>query len=308
MIKTVAYALFERKDPFASRTFYEEFGLTVSDQQDDRILFRGAEERPVIFGLVKGEEDRLLAIGYELRREADLERAAKKFDAPIKPIEDMPGGGRRVEIADCDGNRVDLIWGVEPVAPLPLPRDEIDLNTANTTRRKGRFPFFDDGPVPILHVCHLVLSTQDPQRALDWYVDNLGAYISDIIVLPNGVPAIGFLRFPNGKEFVDHHNLGISFGKPNGVQHCCFEVQDVDALFMGHRHLRKVDAQNVWGPLRHSVGGAISDYWYDPVNLRVEHVTDSDVLNDEFPTRTTPMSEQAAAQWAAQPMPEDFAA
>ena len=306
MIKTVAYALFERRDPAASRSFYEQFGLTVVEDREDRVLFRGAEGRPVIFGLIQGESDRLARMGYELRSEADLERAAERFGVPAVPVEDMPGGGRRVEIEDCDGNRLDLLWGVEPVAELSLGREEVDLNTATNTRRKGRFPIFEDGPVPVLHVCHVIHCSNDPKRFADWYVENLGAYVSDVIEMPNGVPAIAFLRFPNGKEFVDHHNAGVALGEPNAVQHICFEVQDMDALFMGHRHLHAIHAQNDWGPLRHSVGGAVSDYWFDPVRLRVEHVTDSDVVNDEYPTQILPLSDKAAFQWAGQPMPEDF--
>ena len=60
-----------------------------------------------------------------------------------------------------------------------------------------------------------------------------------------------------------------------------------------------------WGVLRHAVGGALSDYWYDPSDFRVEHVTDSDYLNDEYPTGYHQRGPETAMQWGGD-MPDHF--
>ena len=116
-----------------------------------------------------------------------------------------------------------------------------------------------------------------------------------------------FARFPKGDEYVDHHCVAVSTkGPKNGAQHTCFETLDIDAVFMAHRYLANKGHKASWGPLRHALGGAISDYWSDPSGFKVEHVTDGDVLNDEFPTAYSAASEESLMQWSSNPLPDDF--
>jgi catechol 2,3-dioxygenase-like lactoylglutathione lyase family enzyme len=303
MIRTVSHAIFRCTDLAQSRRFYEDFGLTVCEESDERVFFRGAGTQPYIFGVEAANRPALSLVGYEVRSEAALEAAAARFNAPVEVIKDRPGGGRRVTTQDCDGNVIELVWGAQAVAPLPLPRPEVAFNSAGERRRLGRFPIFEETPTQILRLCHVVHASPDPRRFVQWYVDNLGAYPSDYILMADDRPFAAFIRFPDGKEFVDHHNVAVAGADAVGVNHTCFEVLDTDAVFMGHRFLEKRNYAKFGGPLRHSVGGAISDYWFDPDGFQVEHVTDGDCLNDEFETGFTPFSERATHQWSSHPMP-----
>lgn len=305
MIKDICYAVFGCQDLDEARPFLTDFGLTVSAEQPGCIYFRGAQERPYIFVLRKAEKPGLLAIGYELDSEASLYATAERLGVSVAPISENPWGGLRAVVSDCDGNRVELVHGLRSLEPLPLPREEVVFNSGGKIRRKGRLPHFEDGPTPVLQLAHVVHTSLNPQRFVDWYVENLGAYPSDVLMGPEQ-PVATFMRFPNGSEYVDHHNVAVFAGKGVGVQHLCFESLDLDAVFMAHRYLRSKGYRQSWGPVRHLAGGAISDYWITPWGLRVEHVTDGDVLNDQFETSVAPFDEGTILQWTTQPVPAEF--
>ena len=307
MIKDVCYASFNCKDLEEAKAFLVDFGLIPTHETSDVVYFRGACTRPYIFIVNRSEGQNLLcSVGYEVDTEANLRQMAGKLNADVLPITGNPWGGLEATTRDCDGNVVNLVWGIGELAPLALPREEVQLNTANKIRRKGRFPLFDkENPMPVLHLDHVIHASEDPQRFIDWYVENLGGYPSDILMGPKK-PVLSFIRFPDGQNYVPHHRVGVFNGKQTGVQHVCFESLDLDAVFMAHHFLRSRGYRQSWGPLRHSVGGAISDYWHTPFGLRVEHVTDGDMLNDDYETLIRPMSEETAMQWATQELPAEF--
>jgi len=305
MIRTISYTTVRHTDLAAVRDFFTDFGLVVSHESDNRIYFRGTESRPYIYIAEKGETSAYVSEAYEVVSREALVSAAERFGKTVEPI-DAPGGGEKITLLDPDDNIVELVYGIEQVTPIALPRDPVKLNVGGQRARLGRFPIFDKGPPPVLRLCHIAHSTPDPKRLLQWYVDTLGAYPSDVIVTPDDDLAVAFARFPNGSEYVDHHCVAIANGPKNGAQHTCFETLDIDAVFTAHRFLAGKGHKASWGPLRHSLGGAVSDYWSDPSGFKVEHVTDGDVLNDEFPTAYSEASEDSLMQWASNPLPDDF--
>lgn len=305
MIKTVSHATFGCPDLEAATRFMVDFGLVVSHSAEGATYFRGAEGRPYIFVLKEAPQPGLVSVAYEVRSMDDLRAMAGKLGATVEPIDDNPWGGSSAKLVDCDGNPVEIVCGIQSVAPLKMPREAVVPNSGGQIRRKGRLPVFGDGPLPVLKLCHVVHASPDTQRFVDWYVEHLGAYPSDIVMGPRQ-PTLAFMRFPDGSNFVDHHNVGVFDGKKVGVQHVCFESLDMDAVFMAHRYLVKRGYRRSWGPVRHTYGGALSDYWHTSWGLRVEHVTDSDVLNDEYETLTLPMNELATLQWTTEKMPDHY--
>lgn len=305
MIRTINHTTVRHRDLEAARAFFVDFGLVVAHETPGRIYFRGTDSRPYIYIAEGAEVSGYVSEAYEVLSRDALEQAAKRFGKAIEPI-DGPGGGEKVAICDVDGNAIDLVFGIEPVEPLPLPREPVTLNVGGGRARLGRFPIFDKAPPPVLRLCHIVHSTPDPEGLMRWYVENLGAYPSDVITTPDNQVAIAFMRFPRGSEYVDHHSVAVAKGPKNSAQHTCFETLDIDAVFMAHRYLKGKGYTASWGPLRHALGGAVSDYWRDPSGFNVEHVTDGDLLNDSFPTAYTAASEDSLMQWASQALPEDF--
>lgn len=307
MIKDVCYSEFNCPDLEEAKSFLVDFGMVVSREEPSRLFFRGAGKRPYIFIVQQAPESSLVATGYEIDTEENLRAMAKRLGSEVKPIEDNPWGGLRATVTDCDGNLVNLLWGVEQLEPLQMPREDVLMNTNGQVRRKGRLPVFGDVPPPVLNLCHVIHASSNPGRFVEWYKEHLGAYPSDIL-MGKKKPHLSFLRFPDGKNYVPHHRVGVfqGEGEKPGVQHVCFESLDMDAIFMGHRYLKSKGYKQSWGPLRHNLGGAISDYWYTPFGLQIEHVTDSDMLNDEDETGIHPFNLQGAYQWTTQDLPTEW--
>jgi Glyoxalase/Bleomycin resistance protein/Dioxygenase superfamily len=287
------------------RKFLLDFGLEINFEQPDRIYFRGTEDRPHILTIKKADKSGPISCAYEVDTEANLRALANKLNATVEPIEDNPWGGLRALLSDCDGNIVELVHGVERVAPLKLPREVVVHNSGGKVRRKGRLPIFSDQPLTVLKLCHVVYASPDTHRFINWYVENLGAYPSDII-MGQKQPTLAFMRFPDGQKWIDHHNVAVFDGAKVAVQHVCFESLDMDAVFMAHAYLKKRGYRRSWGPVRHTYGGGLSDYWHSPAGMRIEHVTDSDIVNHEFDTLITPMSEKATLQWTTEAMPSHY--
>jgi catechol 2,3-dioxygenase-like lactoylglutathione lyase family enzyme len=305
MIKTISHTTVRHADLDAARDFFTDFGLVVSHETDNRLYLRGTGSRPYIYIAEKAETPAYVSEAYEVVSRNALVSAAERFGVAIEKIE-APGGGEKISLLDPDENVVELVYGIEETSPLPLSRNPVELNVGGGQARLGRFPIFEIGPPPVLRLCHIAHSSPDPERLLRWYVDILGAYPSDVIVTPEQDLAVAFARFPNGREFVDHHSVAVTKGPKNGAQHTCFETLDIDAVFMAHRYLASKGHNASWGPVRHALGGAISDYWTDPSGFKVEHVTDGDVLNDTFATTYSEASEESLMQWASNPLPDDF--
>ena len=303
MIRGINHVLFHHEgDMDVIKRFFEDFGLFVSHEDERRVYFRGYEGRPFIYVAERGPR-RFGSIGYEVESREALEALAKRFDAPIV-ASGTPWGGEQIVVRDTDGNQIELVHGLKQLDPIPLPREAVPLNTGNLVQRRGRFPIFKRGPAPVLRLAHVVQNTPDPGCLMDWYVDNLGAYLSDVI-MAGEARAGAFIRFPRGAEYVDHHSVAVFQGPVNTAQHSCFETIDVDAVHIGHQYLADKGYRPAWGVLRHAVGGALSDYWYDPSDFRVEHVTDSDLLNDEYPTGYHQRSPEIGMQWGGD-MPDHF--
>jgi catechol 2,3-dioxygenase-like lactoylglutathione lyase family enzyme len=305
MINTISYVMYRHRDLGPIRTFYQDFGLTVAHETPDRIYFRGCNDAPFLYIAERGEEPGFVGAAFEVDSEESLKNLSRRLNAPIEAV-DHPGGGKRVTTADPDGKRIELIYGASRAEPAGSIREPVAWNCAGSQKRRGRFPIFEVGPAPVLRVAHVVMSSPQPQRVIDWFVEVLGAYPSDIIIGANDQPMGAFMRFPRGEQFVDHHNIAVFHGPTSGAQHTCFETIDLDAIGIGRRYLISKGYRASWGLVRHALGGAMSDYWHDPSGFRVEHVTDGDQLNDTFPTAFTPATQDSLEQWSTNPMPEDF--
>jgi catechol 2,3-dioxygenase-like lactoylglutathione lyase family enzyme len=305
MLERMSYVIYRHADLAAARTFLLDFGMLIVDETPERIYFRGYGDEPFIYLAEKSDSSSFVGIAFEASSSADLEKIAARFGVEVEDSP-RPGGGRRITIADPDGKPVEIVHGAQKVEPIPT-REALAFNSGGKRNRLGRMPLFDDVPEPILKLDHTVMSSPEPERMIDWLVAEFGAYPSDIIKTEDGRPLLAFLRFPKGSEYIEHHHVAVSLGGEPGAQHTCFEAIDLDAVFMGHRYLERKGHKAAWGPVRHSLGGAISDYWRDPSGFILEHVTDGDYVNDEATTGIWPITnEMATMQWATHPLPADF--
>jgi catechol 2,3-dioxygenase-like lactoylglutathione lyase family enzyme len=208
--------------------------------------------------------------GFEAASAEDLAAVARLEGAsPIEKIE-APGGGQRVRFVDPDGYAVEVVHGREQLAPLAV-RSASPLNQGSDRRRFGTLQRVEAGPASVKRLGHVVVRVSDFRRSEAWYRSRFGFVPSDEI----------YLRCDLGQEYSDHHTLlCVGLGEV-GFDHAAFEVEDVDAVMLGHDHLEKGGYEHHAGIGRHVLGSQVFDYWRDPWGRVHEHFTDGDLLNEQ---------------------------
>jgi len=143
-----------------------------------------------------------------------------------------------------------------------------------------------------------VLRVTDFRASSDWYKERFGFLTSDEVHLgdPEKVLA-AFMRCDRGDEYVDHHTfLCFGTGEP-AFDHAAFEVEDCDAVMLGHDHLEAAGYTHHAGVGRHVLGSQIFDYWKDPWGHTVAHFTDGDLVNARFEAGSHDPGVALGTQW-----------
>ncbi len=300
----LAYVTFDRPDLTKAEEYLVDFGLRRAFSDGDLLLMRGAAPSPYCYVVRKARAPRFVGFGLEVDSLADLEALARLPGAsPIEAV-DLPGGGSRVRLTDPSGFCVDAICGRSPAPELPhrppLAMNSIDLRARiNGTQRPPV------APPDVIRLGHVALELADYQATSAWYTQHFGFIPSDVQVLPDGSPAVAFMRLDRGDRPADHHTLALAQTFAPALNHASFEVVDPDAIGMGHRLLRDRGWKPAWGIGRHFLGSQIFDYWQDPWGDKHEHYCDGDLFTADQPTGVHPASRAGMAQWG-QAMPKSF--
>jgi catechol 2,3-dioxygenase-like lactoylglutathione lyase family enzyme len=302
MIKVldIAYARFAAPDLDAMERFAEDFGLKVTARAEDSLYCRGTDPSPYLHVTERGDSA-FRGIAFEAASAEDLTAAAQLEGAsPIEKIE-APGGGQRVRFLDPDGYGVEVVHGRELLKPLPV-RGAAPLNRGSDRRRLGSLQRVEAGPACVKRLGHAGLRVSDFRRSEQWYKSKFGFVASDEIYLgepDNRIAA--FLRCDRGQVHTDHHTL-VCIGVPGGdvgLDHVAFEVEDFDAVMLGHDHLKQAGYEHKSGVGRHVLGAQVYDYWFDPWNNVHEHFTDGDLLNDRHETGVHDPASALGSQWGS---------
>lgn len=171
-LKRIAHINYTHKDLSQTRTFLEDFGLTLADEINGKQYYRGYGDLPYIYVAEKVDDGRPLFKGaaFEAESRADLERAAALQGAsPIEPLEG-PGGGERVTVVDPFGMPFHVVFG-QKLCETSVPAAEaLPLNQGITDNRRkarpaGKFQRFDTSkPVPVHKLGHYVINVPDFAR------------------------------------------------------------------------------------------------------------------------------------------------
>jgi len=300
----LAYLLFERPDLDRAARFLADFGFAVAQRSADALYLRGAGSAPFCYRVAHAPKARFVGFGLAVGSRHDLEQlAAVPGAAPIERST-APGGGERVRLRDPSGFVVEAIAGQAAVAPLPH-RPPLALNFDTTQARINAAQRPPAQPPEVLRLGHLVLEVADYQTTCAWYTRHFGFIPSDVQLLPDGSPAVAFMRLDLGQRPADHHSLALVQGFMPAYSHSAYELVDADAVGMGQRVLRERGWKHAWGMGRHILGSQIFDYWQDPWGDKHEHYCDGDLFTADAPTGLHAVSREAMAQWG-QPMPASF--
>jgi catechol 2,3-dioxygenase-like lactoylglutathione lyase family enzyme len=299
-VQDIAYARFAAPDLDAMQRFLGDFGLVVTARSDEALYARGTDPSPYLHVSERGEAG-FRGIAFEAASADDLRGAASLDGAsPVEKL-DAPGGGQRVRFSDPDGFGVEVVHGRERLPALAV-RGAAPLNRGSQRQRLGALQRVEAGPACVKRLGHAALRVRDFRRTEAWYKSRFGFVSSDEVYLgaPENVLA-AFMRCDRGPVHVDHHSLvcvGVGDGDL-GLDHVAFEVEDFDAVMLGHDHLKHAGYEHRMGVGRHVLGSQVYDYWRDPWGNVLEHFTDGDLLNDSHATGRHDPAAALGSQWGS---------
>jgi hypothetical protein len=299
----LAYLMWERPDLDKADRFLNDFGLVSVEKSENDMFHRAYEKAPFCYWVKKGNKARFIGWALEVSTEQDLQVISKQFQNC--PIESHPGpcGGKMIKLTDPAGFELHVVWGLSRYPALPT-RSPISHNTAYTQERVNATQRSETRS-EVIRLGHVVLEVANFQEVAAWYTQNFGFIPSDVQVLPDGSPAVAFMRLNKGDTPADHHTLALAQGFMACYSHSAYEVIDADAVGMGQRLLREQGYKHAWGIGRHILGSQIFDYWNDPWGYKHEHYSDGDCFTADQPTGIHEVTKEAMSQWG-QPMPGSF--
>lgn len=282
-------------DLAACRQFFLDWGLSLVDEQADRLVFETLNGCRVIVAATNHPDlppaiepgPTLREVVWGVESEADLalyEGRIAQLPGFVK--QGGPNGGR-IGCTDPNGLAVRL--------QLTQKRD-VQMQSAeyNTWDRKGRInqasPAYERAQ-PI-EVGHVVFFVKDVQACERFYVENFGFAASD------RYPERGaFLRTaPDG----GHHDIFL-LQRPDkhaGLNHVAFTVRDIHEVFGGGMHISRCGWDTQLGPGRHPVSSAYFWYFKNPAGALVEYYADEDQLTADWQPREFEPGPTVFAEWA----------
>lgn len=303
-VKHLVYGRLRAPDLEVQEEFLKHFGMVRAARTKAALYMRGSGPAHHIHVTEKGEAG-TVGIAFAAPDAAALEAAARIEGASAIEEIDEPGGGRRVNLTDPNGYRVEIVHGIEAAAPLQV-RENV-VNTGSEVRRVGTLTRLEKGPSHVRRLGHAVFATPKLEETVAWYRNNLGLLGSDDVYAGDKDNIIlSFNRCDQGGTHVDHHSLMCLKKEFTGLNHLAYQVEDMDDLFIGHEYLKGLDKyRHMWGLGRHVLGSQCFDYWADPYGRVHEHWTDIDLLDARTPMNLLSAEEGLGSQWG-EPAPERF--
>jgi len=287
-VKDVACVRFAAPDLAAMQRFLTDFGLIADTIVADTLYARGTDSSPYIHVTELGEP-RFIGLAFEAESAADLTAASQLDGASAVEKIDAPGGGQRVCFEDPDGLEVEVVHDREELSPLPVHGAD-PLNRGSDRQRFGKLQRLQAGPAMVKRLGHVGIHCRDFAASATWYKDRFGFIPSDEVFVGDESNVVAaFMRCDRGDAFVDHHTLVCLGSGRSALDHEAFEVEDIDAVMLGHDHLEQIG--------RHILGSQVFDYWDDPWSHRVEHFTDGDLLTADVPTHWAGPEVALGTQW-----------
>lgn len=282
----LAFLRWHKRKLAPTERFWRDFGLHIVSAGPERLLARGTGTAPCIAVAERGARDGFVGAAFLMADDTDLQVYVRELNArPLSP-QQIPGGGRGVELEDPSGRSVWLLQGQARVEPLPN-RDALTplTNSAAHAPRVNRMVRSPIEPARVVRLGHVVFQTVDFRGLAAWYLRVLGLIPSDVQYLADGSPNLAFCRLDLGSKPADHHTVVFVGAIEDKYEHSAYEVVDLDALGQGQQVLRAQGHRHMWGIGRHLLGSQLFDYWHDPEGFEYEHYTDGDLFTADFETR-----------------------
>lgn len=165
-----------------------------------------------------------------------------------------------------------------------------------------------NGPIPVHKLGHCGYFVQNLNESCNFYCTHFNFKPSDFMMGQENSVKLIFFHLDLGQHFSDHHSLFLipaegpfRSGSPH---HAAFEVESIDAQFIGHSFLESKGYKPWWGVGRHIEGSQVYDYWFDLDGFIVEHYADGDLVNEDNKINyVAPRDGHDRNNWGPLPLP-----
>ena len=299
-VTDIAFGRLRAPDLDRMEEFLADFGMVRVARTGRALYMRGTDPAHHIHVTELGAAG-FVGLAWYAASEEDLHRLAKTPGAsPVEEI-DEPGGGRRVRLKEPNGYQIEVVHGIEKLAPIDVPRQPLNMG-GDPLKRAGELMRLKRGPAHVKRIGHGVMGSPKLRETVQWFRNTLGLICSDDVYAGSKDNIIGsFNRCDRGEEYVDHHAFFCLQHEKAGLNHLSYEVLDVDDVFLGHEHLRQKGYEHMWGMGRHLLGSQIYDYWADPWGRTHEHWTDTDRVNIKNDSNLISAEDGFVSQWGERP-------
>jgi 3,4-dihydroxy-9,10-secoandrosta-1,3,5(10)-triene-9,17-dione 4,5-dioxygenase len=275
LISSLGYLRIGAVEPAAWREFGTKvLGMTEGRGPDPAAVYLRMDDFPARLVIVPGEQDRLLATGWEVADEGTLAELADVLaaaDVPVKAGDATELADRRVgqllHVDDPSGNSLEIFCG------------------AMLDNRPAISPYGNVFVTGDQGLGHVVLPAVDDAETLAFYSDLLGFRLRDSMRMPGeffGRPAGGppvWMRFLGCCP--RHHSLALAPMSPAaGIVHLMVEVATLDDVgrALDRCQRRKATISSTLG--RHANDLMVSFYVQTPGGFDIEYGTDGQVVDD----------------------------
>ena len=267
----------EVPDVEVARKFYTTFGLQ-GEMRGETLMLRSPGRKNEEIVVVKGGTKRLNHISFYIDPATQGAFADHLRKTGMKVQDTPPAGGAREGLWCQDP------WGTwfhlhaalpGPVAIVPVPTynfggraDRVDVHLWNTLPQNS----------PLMRIGHMLLFTQDFEKAEQFLIDSLGLRTAD-----RAAGKVAFMAAGSG--LIDHHCFGLVNSTHRGFQHASFQVATVDDIGFGAWRMFNAGYKESFGLGRHALASNLFHYIRDPWGSWVELYADMDKITDTWVSR-----------------------
>ena len=135
-VTDIAYGRLRSPDLDVMEEFLTRFGMHRSERTANALYMRGTDPAHHIHVTEKGDP-KFVGIAYYVDSEDDLKQLSKAPGATGIENIDEPGGGKRVRLTEPNGYQIEVVCGMEQLAPIAVKRQRTQFGrSADRARRR----------------------------------------------------------------------------------------------------------------------------------------------------------------------------
>src|SRR5438132_8470539 len=165
-VTDLAYGRLRAPDLDVMEEFLTHFGMVRADRTRNALYMRGTDPSHHLHVTEKGDAG-FVGLAYYAASLDDLKRLGNAPGASGVEDIDEPGGGRRVRLKEPNGYQVEVVYGIETLAPIPVPGQHMNSG-AEPLRRAGTLMRLRTSPSPIKRMGHGVLGSPKVMDTVQW--------------------------------------------------------------------------------------------------------------------------------------------